>query len=109
MTNKNNEAENQDHALDKINYPAKDDIYNKAQKVGDIDPDDITKTKAPVKMESVETANEKGFEDDLTGNDLDVPGAELDDEDELTGSEDEENNYYSLGGDNHADLEEEKE
>ena len=37
---------------------------------------------------------------------LDVPGAELDDEDELIGEEDEENNYYSLGGDNHDDLEE---
>ena len=37
--------------------------------------------------------------------DLDVPGSELDDEQELLGSEDEENNYYSLGGDNHDDLE----
>lgn len=34
-----------------------------------------------------------------TGDDLDVPGSELDDENELRGSEDEENNYYSLGGD----------
>lgn len=40
------------------------------------------------------------------GNDLDVPGAELDDELELTGDEDEENNYYSIGGDNHHELEE---
>jgi hypothetical protein len=37
---------------------------------------------------------------------LDVPGSELDDEDELIGSEDEENNYYSIGGDNHNNLEE---
>lgn len=36
-----------------------------------------------------------------TGSDLDVPGAELDDDMEELGSEDEENNYYSLGGDNH--------
>lgn len=40
------------------------------------------------------------------GSDLDVPGAELDDELELTGDEDEENNYYSIGGDNHHELEE---
>jgi|SRR5690606_23596923 len=33
------------------------------------------------------------------GADLDVPGAELDDENEALGEEDEENNYYSLGGD----------
>ena len=40
---------------------------------------------------------------------LDVPGAELDDADEKIGEEDEENNYYSLGGDRHDDLEEDKE
>ena len=33
------------------------------------------------------------------GGDLDVPGAELDDADEDIGEEDEQNNYYSLGGD----------
>jgi hypothetical protein len=36
---------------------------------------------------------------DMAGKDLDVPGAELDDETEAIGSEDEENNSYSLGGD----------
>jgi hypothetical protein len=43
---------------------------------------------------------------DFSGEDLDVPGAELDDEMEDIGTEDEENNIYSLGGDNHEDLEE---
>ena len=38
--------------------------------------------------------------------DLDIPGAELDDKNEAIGEEDEENNYYSLGGDNHENLEE---
>lgn len=42
-------------------------------------------------------------EDDLSGTDLDVPGVEDDDADEATGSEDEENNAYSLGGENHDD------
>jgi hypothetical protein len=37
---------------------------------------------------------------------LDVPGAELDDANEIIGEEDEENNYYSLGGDNHHNLDE---
>jgi hypothetical protein len=36
---------------------------------------------------------------DMAGEDLDVPGAELDDDSEAIGAEDEENNYYSLGGD----------
>jgi len=37
---------------------------------------------------------------------LDIPGAELDDDSESVGEEDEENNYYSLGGDRHENLEE---
>jgi hypothetical protein len=36
---------------------------------------------------------------DLSGDDLDVPGSELDDDAEARGSEDEENNYYSRGQD----------
>lgn len=43
---------------------------------------------------------------DFSAHDLDIPGSELDDEQEEVGSEDEENNSYSLGGDNHEDLEE---
>ena len=43
---------------------------------------------------------------DFTGKDLDIPGSELDDDKEAIGSEDEENNSYSLGGDRHEDLEE---
>ncbi len=38
--------------------------------------------------------------------DLDIPGSELDDENENIGEEDEENNYYSLGGDRHQSQEE---
>lgn len=37
---------------------------------------------------------------------LDVPGEELDDSNEELGEEDEENNYYSLGGDRQENLEE---
>jgi hypothetical protein len=40
----------------------------------------------------------------LSGSDLDVPGAEDDNPDEESGDEDEENNTYSLGGDNHDDI-----
>jgi len=36
----------------------------------------------------------------LSGEDLDVPGAEDDDENEEIGEEDEENNSYSIGGEN---------
>lgn len=50
-------------------------------------------------LEEESTAAET--EDEPIGAELDVPGAELDDENEAIGEEDEENNYYSLGGDNH--------
>ncbi len=43
---------------------------------------------------------------DMAGDDLDIPGAELDDANEILGDEDEENNNYSIGGDRHDDLEE---
>ena len=45
---------------------------------------------------------------DFSGRDLDVPGSELDDRAEALGDEDEENNLYSLGGENHEDLEEDR-
>lgn len=76
-------------------YPPSEDIYNQGQKEPDLDPDDLTQKKPP--NEKPDAPNEKGFEDDVTGSDLDIPGAELDDEQEDIGSEDEENNYYSLG------------
>jgi hypothetical protein len=85
-------------------YPASEDIYRKSKKEMDINPSDLSKKKSP----NVEKgySNEKGFEDDMSGDDLDVPGSELDDQQESVGSEDEENNYYSLGGDAHNDLDE---
>ena len=49
----------------------------------------------------------EGEENELNPEGLDVPGSELDNSDEKIGEEDEENNYYSLGGDDHNDLEEE--
>jgi len=42
-----------------------------------------------------EALNEKASNNDRFGEDLDVPGAELDNEDEDNGEEDEENNQYS--------------
>ena len=61
----------------------------------------------------IQTRNEQDFEENLAerysvGDGLDVPGSELDNKQENIGSEDEENNYYSIGGDNHVDLEEDQ-
>ncbi len=72
-------------------YAADEDIYAKEKEVSLEDEDEEAKLSAKL------------------SEGLDVPGAELDDADEEIGEEDEENNYYSIGGDDHNDLEEDKE
>ena len=94
-------------------YPANEDIYSQFVEEQNIDPEDITRKKTNeilnedaekdlVDIEAEELASEN------MGSELDIPGAELDDESEIIGNEDEENNYYSLGGDNHNNLEEDQ-
>jgi hypothetical protein len=73
-------------------YDKQDDIYSK-EKEESFEEDISDKKK--LKRE------DKSLDDGL-----DIPGTELDDADEIIGEEDEENNYYSLGGDNHEALEE---
>ena len=79
-------------------YPAGEDIFSKSKEEGNINPEDISKTKELNENVKAGNNNEKDFVEDQSGSDLDVPGSELDDETEKIGSEDEENNYYSLGG-----------
>lgn len=77
-------------------YSGKDDIFSKDPDTH-IDPETVD----PVTGQEIPTPL------DLDEG-LDVPGAELDDAEEAIGSEDEENNYYSLGGDSHDDLDEDE-
>ncbi|UTA66224.1 hypothetical protein [Emticicia sp. 21SJ11W-3] len=86
-------------------YPASEDIYARGIKEETLDPENPTQDKAPNEIDRL-AWNEADGTSEASGDDLDVPGAELDDADEAIGKEDEENNYYSLGGDNHTDLEE---
>ena len=53
-----------------------------------------------------ELLNEKTSSNAISGSDLDIPGAEQDDQNEDIGEEDEENNPYSLGGDDKSINEE---
>ncbi|MGV3697025.1 hypothetical protein [Flavobacterium sp.] len=85
-----------------VNYPPSEDIYAQGKET-ELDPEDISKMKEHIDYGKY---NEKTFNQDKSGSDLDIPGSELDDTQEEIGSEDEENNGYSLGGDNHNDLEE---
>jgi hypothetical protein len=89
-------------------YPKSEDIYSKSIEEKDMDPENLSKTKAPNENGKRGEQNEKNFLEDMSGSDLDVPGSEADDNYKNVGNEDEENNYYSLGGDDHNDLEEDK-
>lgn len=92
---------------DNTDYPPSEDIYNQFKKESEIDPEDITRMKSSNANDG--KYNEKNFNQDKSGADLDIPGAELDDGLEDIGSEDEENNGYSIGGDNHHNLEDDHE
>jgi hypothetical protein len=84
-------------------YPASQDIYSKEEKASNINPDDnseITDVEPGTKW------NEEDYDTTLSGDDLDVPGSEDSEKEVTPGKEDEENSYYSLGGDDHADLDE---
>lgn len=86
--------------------PESEDIYNNYEEEKDIDPEDIFKMKESGEKIKPGRNSEFDLDDEFPGDDLDVPGSELDDEMEVIGSEDEENNYYSIGGDDHDDLDE---
>lgn len=82
--------------LEQLDYPTSEDIYNHEEKIKNINPDNITNGKTIDQKEG--ESNESRFnidKKDKLGDDLDVPGSELDDQQEEIGSEDEENNYYS--------------
>ena len=89
-----------------VSYPDSDDIYNNSTKITDVNPDAISGNISLSKKEEISLNKEKYYDESCV--DLDVPGAELDDAMEKIGSEDEENNYYSIGGDEHNDLDEDK-
>lgn len=82
-------------------YPPDEDIYTKNKQETMIDPESIAGDKTFPKTGITEVESEH----DVAAVDLDIPGAELDDELESVGSEDEENNYYSITDDNFDDLE----
>jgi len=102
------EIKDQDDLNGYPEYPAKDDIYQQFEEEKDIDPEDIDAIKTNNEPGEFKSMNEKDYHDDVSGNDLDIPESEMDDILENAGDGDEENDYYSLGGDDHNDLEEDQ-
>lgn len=110
----------------KDGMPAKSGTSKNEGAVGDMDDDDlqiVPGTEADVNEDDlhalrtdtsdIEPMNRVKLdpvdeEEEGAETDLDVPGSEFDDANESIGEEDEENNYYSLGGDAHENLEEDR-
>jgi len=84
-------------------YNPDEDIYNQSKEV-DINPEEITEDN--VYDENGVIRNIEDSSEAKIGDDLDIPGSELDDRQEDIGSEDEENNYYSLGDNDPVDEQE---
>lgn len=75
-----------------LTYPPDEDIFKRSTREVNIEPEDpVLKVMGDHNHDEAE---------------LDVPGSELDNAAEVIGEEDEENNYYSIGGDEHDDLDE---
>ena len=82
----------QNENLKRMNYSPENDIFNQEDRI-------------PLDGDGNPITNEKEENDNLD-EDLDVTGTSADDEMEKIGSEDEENNYYSLSDneDNHEET-----
>lgn len=92
MENQDREKEIEKN-LEEMNYSAKEDIFNKEEHLSlDAEGNPVPGLKNADSMTM----------------DLDVPGSDLDNQQEKIGSEDEENNYYSLSdnNDNHEERNE---
>lgn len=89
-----NNLHEQNENLKEMNYDFTNDIFNKEEAIS------MDENGNPIFDEQNES--------EKIGDNLDVPGSSADDEMEKIGSEDEENNYYSLSDneDNHEETNE---
>ena len=79
-----------------------DELEMKMGTEADVTDDDLTALNAT----NAEIGTPQNVSNEDMDSDLDIPGSELDDANEAIGEEDEENNYYSLGGSRHDAQEE---
>lgn len=99
MTKEEDEIKRRDQELPGYkSTPEDEDIFRRYDQDPEADPENPFEKKDPIERDTSELS------EDLALGDLDVPGAEDDDQMESIGSEDEENNYYSLGGDDNDSL-----
>ena len=98
----NNERERAKDAMTPQPGMGDDDLDLKMGTEADVDDDDLV----ALNSTDTEIGRPQNVSSEDLETDLDVPGSEMDDATENIGEEDEENNYYSLGGDRHESQEE---
>jgi hypothetical protein len=108
LSDKQTGNEDEDNLHGYPSYPEGEDIYIKYQERKDVNPEGLSNVRGLNENDKSLASKEINSESNATGSDLDIPGSELDDAQENVGSEDEENNYYSIGGDDHDNLDEDK-
>ena len=79
-----------------------DDLKIQMGNEADVDSDDL----AALNSTDAEIGTPQNVSNEDINTDVDIPGTDMDDSNEEVGEEDEENNYYSLGGDRHQSQEE---
>lgn len=89
-----------DPFLSNVTKEEKEALADAAAKLPTRDQDNLDRAKLQQTDDEGEPLNEKTNQ---SGSDLDVPGSEADDHNEAIGEEDEENNPYSLGGEEEDD------
>ena len=98
------DAEEENEIADQFNSNVTKDerktLADAAEKIDSTDQEALEKAIPDQYDEDGEPLNEKAA---LSGNDLDIPGSELDDDNEEIGEEDEENNSYSLDDEDEDD------
>lgn len=98
--------ESTDQTSSGVDLAANDEIGIVQGTSADVTSDDIRILESTDGMRPTSRLEESDdIQEELKQSDLDIPGAESDDSNENIGEEDEENNYYSLGGDRMENLE----
>ncbi|MCF6407888.1 hypothetical protein L3C95_33685 [Chitinophaga filiformis] len=98
------DEENIDNESD-VTDEERQDLENSANVTpGEEDADRLRRASLDSTDDDGDPLNEGSFGEETSGADLDVPGAELDDENEDIGAEDEENNTYSRGSDSNDNI-----
>ncbi|HEU0064729.1 MAG TPA: hypothetical protein VFQ58_06845 [Flavisolibacter sp.] len=94
--------QNAENAMSPQPGSGNDDLDIRMGNESDVNDDDLS----VLNSTNDEIGTPQNVTNDDMNTDLDIPGSELDDKNEEIGEEDEENNYYSLGGDRHENQEE---